>query len=67
MELTSHELLQSLRSVLQQESHKSALSQVFQLADLAKFAKEQPIASENEACMKHARQFVLETKPQTEE
>lgn len=63
MELTSGELLQSLRGILSTESQKLALQQVFHLADLAKFAKEKPIANENESCMRYARQFINDTKP----
>lgn len=63
MELTSGELLQSLRGILTTETQKIALQQVFHLADLAKFAKEKPIANENESCMRYAREFINDTKP----
>ena len=40
---------------------KSKLHQLLLLADMAKFAKQQPIASENEQAMKNAYQFIDQT------
>ncbi len=63
LEQTTDETLLLLKSILKDEM---ALIQHFdfilQLADMAKFAKQQPVASENEQAMKLAYEFVEQTK-----
>ncbi len=61
MEATSDELMMSLRSFPLTDSDRQSLQQILRLADLAKFAKEKPIQSENEMCMNYAVSFVKNT------
>jgi len=62
-ELTSHELLDSVKSknLLEGELFKK-LSQTLSIADLAKFAKLKPLPAENDLCLKNAYQLVELTK-----
>lgn len=62
-ELTSHELLDSVKSknLLANELFET-LSQTLSIADLAKFAKFKPLPSENDLCLKNAYQLVELTK-----
>ncbi len=62
-ELTSHELLDSIKSkkILEGELYEK-LSQTLSLADLAKFAKFKPMPAENDLCLKNAYQLVELTK-----
>ncbi|HEV7232422.1 MAG TPA: hypothetical protein VGO45_13890 [Bacteroidia bacterium] len=62
MEQTSDEILSSLRSVPISEESKNRLKQVFKLADLVKFARQQTLPDENEMSMDNAFAFVNETK-----
>lgn len=62
MEQTSDELLQSLRSLID-DAQRSKLRQILLLSDLVKFAKELPIGTENEISLKNAKDFIHETKP----
>lgn len=61
MEATSDELMTSLRSFPLTDTDRQNLLQILRLADLAKFAKEKPIQSENEMCMNYAISFVKNT------
>lgn len=58
LEQTSDEIMASFKSVLIDEESKSKIKQIFLLADLVKFAKEQPVPSENELSMSNAFDFV---------
>ena len=62
-ELTSHELLDSIKSrkLLKGELFDK-LSQTLSVADLAKFAKYKPLPAENDLCLKNAYQMVDKTK-----
>jgi len=63
LELTSYEILFALQqlSVLKPELFDD-LKRTFTLADLAKFAKAEPLANENELCLNNAYKLINETK-----
>lgn len=63
MELTTDELLESARMHKEMTRHTELLSTILYTADLAKFAKAQPLPHEHTAAMEHAIQFVNATKP----
>jgi hypothetical protein len=63
LEQTSDEIVKSFRSVGIEEENKGKLKQLLFLADLVKFAKEQPVAAENELSFNNAFDFVNNTKP----
>ena len=67
LESTSEEIMQNLRTTLPSAELKDKLRQLLLLSDLAKFAKERPIASENELSLKNAFDFVYETRVSKEE
>lgn len=58
LEQTTEEILTSLRSVVIDNESKAKLKQVLMLADLVKFAKEQPLPQENEMSLSNAFSFV---------
>ncbi len=63
MELTSHETMIQVKSVSQSNSETNRiLEKIFDLADLAKFAKYQPLSNENVESMEDAFAFVERTK-----
>jgi len=63
MEMTSEEILESLRIVqLEQKSAFLGLKQILQLADLVKFAKWNALPDENELSLMNAYLFVNQTK-----
>jgi hypothetical protein len=62
LEQTTDEILIALRNVVVDEESKAKLKQVLRLADLVKFAKEQPLPNENELSMANAFDFVNGTK-----
>ena len=70
MELTSHEILEEWnKSGEDKEDLASNLNLLLNLADLVKFAKQKPVASENEENMDRAYDFIEKTKwvkPETE-
>lgn len=63
LEMTTEEILTAL-SLLQEvsEEQKSKLHHLLMAADMAKFAKQLPVASENETAFKTAQSFIQETK-----
>lgn len=63
MELTTDELLQSARLNRELNKHTELLSTILYTADLAKFAKAQPLPHEHANAMELAIKFVTETKP----
>ncbi len=67
LEQTSEELLLNLRFADIDEASKMKLRQILMLSDLVKFAKEQPIAHENEQSIEFAISFVVNTKKELEE
>ncbi len=62
LEQTSGEILSSLRSAEMQDDDRTKLRQILTLADLVKFAKEQPLPADNERSMENAVSFVEHTK-----
>ena len=63
MEMTSDEILQTLRNNKVNEEDYGKMKNVLQLADLVKFAKAHPTPLENDVCLNHCIDFVKETKP----
>lgn len=62
LEQTTDEIMRALRIVDISKSHKEQLKQLLVLSDLVKFAKEVPLASENEMVISNARAFIDATK-----
>ncbi|NTV82670.1 MAG: hypothetical protein HGA23_00035 [Bacteroidales bacterium] len=63
MEMTTSEINAALRQTEVSATSREKLNQVLILADLVKFAKEQPLPLENEQSMIQCVDFVRETKP----
>ncbi|MCW3102099.1 MAG: hypothetical protein JWO09_539 [Bacteroidetes bacterium] len=66
MEQTTDEIIYGFRNAAVDEESKRKLKQVLMLADLVKFAKEQPLADENEASMSNVSDFINGTKREEE-
>ncbi|MCW3071495.1 MAG: hypothetical protein JWO44_1385 [Bacteroidetes bacterium] len=66
MEQTTEEIIFGFRNAAVDEESKRKLKQVLMLADLVKFAKEQPLADENEASMNNVSDFINGTKREEE-
>ncbi|MDP4268197.1 MAG: hypothetical protein Q8880_12280 [Bacteroidota bacterium] len=62
MESTSDEIIQMLKDKDIPEGTKQKLNSILSIADLVKFAKMQPIPTENDMCFSNAVDFVNETK-----
>lgn len=62
MEQTTDEILYGFRNVAIDAESKEKLRQILLLGDLVKFAKEQPLPTENEASINHAFDFINGTK-----
>ncbi len=67
LEQTTDEILFGFRNVAIDEESRSKLKQVLILADLVKFAKEQPLPNENELSITNSYDFVHGTKREEEE
>lgn len=63
MESTSDEILYKAAVHKDMSQHRLLLSNIFYIADLAKFAKAQPTPQEHHAAMEYAKQFVNATRP----
>ncbi len=63
LELTTDELLQKAMGHPELRPHYDRLAQILYTADLAKFAKAQPLPQEHTQAMDQSRQFVSETIP----
>lgn len=63
MELTTDELLYTARKHKEMHAQLDLLANILQTADLAKFAKAQPLPHEHTTAMEQAIQFVNSTKP----
>lgn len=61
MEMTSDEIIRSLRMVITDINLKTKLSGILILSDMVKFAKENPLPNENELSWEQATAFVKET------
>ena len=64
MEMTSDEILASIEHTGIDGATKTKLRQILSQADMVKFAKGNPLASDHELCLSNAYDFVNETKPQ---
>lgn len=67
LEATTDEIMQQLSYRLRDVKHEESLRNLLLLADLAKFAKMVPLASENQEAMEEARDLVNNTRQQLEE
>jgi len=63
MELTTDEIIANFNHVDINKETRSKLKQILSLADMVKFAKVKPIASEHELSLSNAYDFVRETIP----
>lgn len=62
LESTSDELLKATHKMTELKAFRKQLRQIVQTADLAKFARANPMPEEHEACMNAAEDIVLKTK-----
>jgi hypothetical protein len=67
MEMTTAEIETALRKTDANAQARDKLYQTLTLADLVKFAKEQPLPLENDLSLNHCIDFVRETRPSREE
>ena len=63
LELTTDELLYKVQIHRELQPHYALLSSILHTADLAKFAKAQPLPQEHMDAMEKAKQFVETSKP----
>lgn len=63
MELTSDELLQVIQKHKDMMRYSDTLAIVLRTADMAKFARAEPLPQEHVDAFEHTKQFVLATKP----
>lgn len=63
MEMISSDIIDSLEQKGIENTILKKVERVLVLADLVKFAKENPLPPENAECLSNARTFILETKP----
>jgi len=65
-EKTTEEIITGIKHLDIQPEQKNMLHQLLITSDLVKFAKEKPVATENEQQMENAIAFILKTKEQNE-
>ena len=63
MELTTDEMLAKSLELKEMQPYHDLLAQILQTADLAKFAKFQPLPQEHTDTMEKARQFISTSRP----
>ena len=63
MEMTSPQILRALRRNPETRDNASLVQEVLVMADFVKFAKERPLADDNERAFSRASAFVESTKP----
>jgi hypothetical protein len=63
LEMTTDEISSSIRQVAVNGQAREKLVSTLTLADLVKFAKEQPMPMENDLCLNQCIDFVRETRP----
>jgi len=61
LEMTTDEIMESFKSIDISEDAKGKLRQMLVLADMVKFAKEQPVPTENEQSFNNALDYVQST------
>ena len=66
MELTTDEMLYKVQHHKELQPYYSLLSNILHTADLAKFAKGQPLPQEHFDAMENAKQFVASSRPKVE-
>ncbi len=66
LEMTTGEVMLQLEKFKMEKRTFTAIEEMLSSADLVKFAKHQPVASENEQVMVNARSIVEQTKPVVE-
>jgi hypothetical protein len=66
LEQTTDEILFGFRNIAIDDESRNKLKQVLILGDLVKFAKEQPLANENEKSMQNSYDFINGTKREEE-
>lgn len=67
MESTSDELTAELRNITLTEQHFNDLKQMLFTSSMVKYAKEKPLANENEKALSLVKEFITNTKPKEEE
>ena len=67
LEQTTDEILYGFRNVAIDEESRMKLKKILILADLVKFAKEQPLPNENELSLSNAYDFINGTKKEVED
>jgi hypothetical protein len=67
MESTTNEIIEDLRRIKINGSLTDTLQVLLTTADLVKFAKGQPLANENDLCLKNAYDFVNQTIQQVQQ
>ncbi|MCQ2287968.1 MAG: cell wall anchor protein [Muribaculaceae bacterium] len=63
MEMTSSQIIDTLKKNKETLAVKEQLSMILEVADMVKFANVRPLADDNELAYKHAMDFVELTKP----
>ena len=63
MEMTSTQILASLKNNDEINRHHSLIKRILDIADFVKFAKVRPLPADNVASWTSAREFVVDTKP----
>lgn len=63
MEMTSSQIIATLRKNKETKAVNEQLNQILEMADFVKFAKMRPLPDDNEASMQRALNFVDETQP----
>jgi hypothetical protein len=66
MELTTDEILGRSLEVKELQPYHDILLQILTTADLAKFAKFEPLPREHTESMENAKQFIMSSKPAIE-
>ena len=66
MEMTTTEILNSLRSNKESKLAENNIRKILEVADFVKFAKMRPLPEDNEMAMRNALEFVEMTIPQEE-
>jgi len=62
LESTTNEIINQLRTTLNEPQHQTSLQRILQVADLVKFAKAKPDESVHASFLREAEEFVHETK-----
>jgi hypothetical protein len=65
-EMTTDEIMYAMRRTVVPENLKEKLRQILVLADLVKFAKENPVPHEHETSINYAIDFVKDSAPNSE-